>query len=218
MTPRHHRTEEAPSAASSTGSGRGATPTRRRRRERRRGSAGKRWRRAGPRSCASRHRRSSWIGSTPRRTSHASDGDGQCVATAFREGRAAVRALVAFDGDRTMRRWLRSIRPHVRALVAFDGAEVSLQTLPRLPTRRSAPRSRPRRTALCAQHVALGASHSNEDWHNIFQRDSDAFETVRADGVERRAARARGRGLAELWYCLASAEVAAAPRPRVLRR
>ena len=29
---------------------------------------------------------------------YASDGDGQCVATALREGRAAVRALVAFDG------------------------------------------------------------------------------------------------------------------------
>ena len=69
MTPRHHRTEEASSAASSTGSGRGATPARRHHRERRRGSTEERWRRAGPRSCASRHRRSSWIGSTPRRTS-----------------------------------------------------------------------------------------------------------------------------------------------------
>mmetsp|Transcript_8504 Transcript_8504/g.25270 ORF Transcript_8504/g.25270 Transcript_8504/m.25270 type:complete len:234 (+) Transcript_8504:690-1391(+) len=69
MTPRLHRTEEASSAASSTGSGRGATPARRRRRERRRVSAGTPWRRAGPRSCASRHRRSSWTGSTPLRTS-----------------------------------------------------------------------------------------------------------------------------------------------------
>ena len=69
MTPRHHRTEEASSVASSTGSERGATPARRRRRERPRGSTEMRWRRAGPRSCASRHRRSSWTGFTRRRTS-----------------------------------------------------------------------------------------------------------------------------------------------------
>ena len=89
MTPRHHRTEEASSVASSTGSGRGATPARRRRRERPRGSTETRWRRAGPRSCASRHRRSSWTGSTPRRTSMLPTATGNVLRR--RSARAAPR-------------------------------------------------------------------------------------------------------------------------------
>ena len=125
---------------------------------------------------------------------YASDGDGQCVATALREGRAAVRALVAFDGD----------EDDAPAPADARWAEVSLPPLPyQLAEARLA---HGRAAALCAQHVALGASHSTEDWRDIFQEGSDAFETVRADGVDAEQRARAAAGLAELWYCLASAK------------
>ena len=124
---------------------------------------------------------------------YASDGDGQCVARALREGRAAVRALVAFDGDES----------DAPAPADARWAEVSLPTLPyQLAEARLA---HGRAAALCAQHVALGASHSDEDWHNIFQEGSNAFEAVRADGGDAEQRARAAAGLAELWYCQASA-------------
>jgi hypothetical protein len=125
---------------------------------------------------------------------YASDGDGECVARALREGRAAVRALVAFDGS----------EDDAPAPSDSRWAEVSLPPLPyQLAEARLA---HGRAAALCAQHVALGASHSDEDWHNIFQEGSDAFETVRADGVDAEQRARAAAGLAELWYCQASAK------------
>ena len=125
---------------------------------------------------------------------YASDGDGQCVATALREGRAAVRALVAFDGAED-------------DAPAPSDTRRAEATLPPLPYQLAEARiAHGRAAALCAQHVALGASHSDEDWHDIFQEGSEAFETVRADGGDA-AQRARAAaGLAELWYCQASAK------------
>ncbi len=125
---------------------------------------------------------------------YASDGDGECVARALREGRAAVRALVTFDGA----------EDDAPAPSDARWAEVSLPPLPyQLAEARLA---HGRAAALCAQHVALGASHSNEDWHNIFQEGSEAFETVRADGVDAEQRARAAAGLAELWYCQASAK------------
>ena len=125
---------------------------------------------------------------------YASDGDGQCVATALREGRAAVRALVAFDGD----------EDDAPAPADARWAEVSLPPLPyQLAEARLA---HGRAAALCAQHVALGASHSSEDWRDIFQEGSVAFETVRADAGDAEQRARAAAGLAELWYCLASAK------------
>ena len=125
---------------------------------------------------------------------YASDGDGECVARALREGRAAVRALVTFDGA----------EDDAPAPSDARWAEVSLPPLPyQLAEARLA---HGRAAALCAQHVALGASHSNEDWHNIFQEGSDAFETVRTDGVDAEQRARAAAGLAELWYCQASAK------------
>ena len=86
---------------------------------------------------------------------------------------------------------------------AWRWAEVSLPPLPyQLAEARLA---HGRAAALCAQHVALGASHSDEDWHNIFQEGSDAFEAVRADGGDAEQRARAAAGLAELWYCQASA-------------
>ena len=125
---------------------------------------------------------------------YASDGDGQCVATALREGRAAVRALVAFDGDEN----------DAPAPADARWAEVSLPPLPyQLAEARLA---HGRAAALCAQHVALGASHSDEDWRRIFQEGSDDFEIVRAHGVDAEQRARAAAGLAELWYCQASAK------------
>ena len=125
---------------------------------------------------------------------YASDGDGQCVATALREGRAAVRALVAFDGD----------EDDAPAPADARWAEVSLPPLPyQLAEARLA---HGRAAALCAQHVALGASHSSEDWRDIFQEGSVAFETVCADAGDAEQRARAAAGLAELWYCLASAK------------
>ena len=126
---------------------------------------------------------------------YASDGDGQCVARALREGRAAVRALVTFDGAEN---------DDAPAPSDARWAEVSLPPLPyQLAEARLA---HGRAAALCAQHVALGASHSDEDWHNIFQEGSDAFEDRTHGRRRRRAARRAAAGwLAELWYCQASA-------------
>ena len=125
---------------------------------------------------------------------YASDGDGQCVATALREGRAAVRALVAFDGD----------EDDAPAPADARWAEVSLPPLPyQLAEARLA---HGRAAALCAQHVALGVSHSSEDWRDIFQEGSVAFETVRADAGDAEQRARAAAGLAELWYCLASAK------------
>ena len=125
---------------------------------------------------------------------YASDGDGQCVARALREGRAAVRALVAFDGA----------EDDAPAPSDTRWAEVSLPPLPyQLAEARLA---HGRAAALCAQHVALGASHSTEDWRDIFQEGSDAFETVRADAGDAEQRARAAAGLAELWYCLASAK------------
>ena len=125
---------------------------------------------------------------------YASDGDGECVARALREGRAAVRALVTFDGA----------EDDAPAPSDARWAEVSLPPLPyQLAEARLA---HGRAAALCAQHVALGASHSNEDWHNIFQEGSEAFETVRTDGVDAEQRARAAAGLAELWYCQASAK------------
>ena len=124
---------------------------------------------------------------------YASDGDGQCVATALREGRAAVRALVAFDGDEN----------ETPAPADARRAEATLSPLPyQLAEARLA---HGRAAALCAQHVALGASHSTEDWRDIFQEGSDAFETVRADAGDAEQRARAAAGLAELWYCQASA-------------
>ena len=125
---------------------------------------------------------------------YASDGDGECVARALREGRAAVRALVTFDGA----------EDDAPAPSDARWAEVSLPPLPyQLAEARLA---HGRAAALCAQHVALGASHSSEDWHNIFQEGSEAFEMVRADGVDSEQRARAAAGLAELWYCQASAK------------
>ena len=125
---------------------------------------------------------------------YASDGDGQCVATALREGRAAVRALVAFDGDEN-------------ETPAPADARRAEATLPPLPYQLAEARlAHGRAAALCAQHVALGASHSSEDWRDIFQEGSVAFETVRADAGDAEQRARAAAGLAELWYCLASAK------------
>ena len=105
----------------------------------------------------------------------------------------------------------------MRALVAFDGAEDDAPapsdarwaevSLPPLPYQLAEARlAHGRAAALCAQHVALGASHSSEDWHNIFQEGSEAFEMVRADGVDSEQRARAAAGLAELWYCQASAK------------
>ena len=125
---------------------------------------------------------------------YASDGDGECVARALREGRAAVRALVAFDGAED-------------DAPAPSDTRWAEATLPPLPYQLAeAQLAHGRAAALCAQHVALGASHSSEDWRDIFQEGSDAFETVRADGGDAEQRARAAAGLAELWYCLASAK------------
>ena len=125
---------------------------------------------------------------------YATSGDGLCVSTALREGRSAVRSLEAFDGTEEddaaptdTRRAEATLPP-----LAYQLAEARL--------------AHGRAAALCAQHVALGASHSNEDWHLIFDEGAAAFVAVRynnSDGVQRARAAA---GLAELWYCRASAQ------------
>ena len=190
MTPRHHR-DRGPLRRVVDWLRTRRNPSRRRRRERRRGSAG--WRCAGR---AAAHRdidvpRGPLYAST---YVYASDGDGECVARALREGRAAVRALVAFDGA----------EDDAPAPSDARWAEVSLPPLPyQLAEARLA---HGRAAALCAQHVALGASHSDEDWHNIFQEGSDSFEAVRADGVDAEQRARAAAGLAELWYCQASAK------------
>ena len=125
---------------------------------------------------------------------YASDGDGQCVATALREGRAAVRALVEFDGAED-------------DAPAPSDTRRAEATLPPLPYQLAEARlAHGRAAALCAQHVALGASHSSEDWRDIFQEGSDAFEAVRADASDAEQRARAAAGLAELWYCQASAK------------
>lgn len=124
---------------------------------------------------------------------YATSGDGLCVSTALREGRAAVRALEALDED--------------DATPAPTDTRRAEATLPPLAYQLAEARlAYGRAAALCAQHVALGASHSDEDWHQIFDEGAAAFVAVRynnSDGVQRARAAA---GLAELWYCRASAQ------------
>ena len=133
--------------------------------------------------------------SVGRRYVFADEGDGDDVADAMRYGRAAHLALAQELVENPDPPQGDGAAP---APAPPGPLEATLEPLESQTN--EAALAHGRAAALCAQHLALGASTlESENWQDLFVEGRGAFEAARRDGDGLQRARAAA-GLAELWF------------------